>query len=155
MNREIIPTRYADDSYLCSLGLFDSVHWMINVLGLSHFYARRDVTYARLTVEFLSSLIYVIQLGTASTARTVRFQMFNKEYAYSTDQIAEMLNFPYGEAVICETPLEPDWVHNIGEFWKQLTGYDTDSFEGNVTSQIHNLAIRYFHRILADTIWSG
>lgn len=56
--------------------------------------------------------------------------MFNKEYSYSTDQIVEMLNFTYGEGDICETPLEIDWVHNICEFWKQLSGYATDSFEG-------------------------
>lgn len=82
----------------------------------SHFYASRDATYARLNIEFLNSLIYVIQPDTASAARTVRFQMFNKEYAYNTDQFAEMLNFPYGEGVICETPLKTNWVHSVGEF---------------------------------------
>lgn len=42
--------------------------------------------------------------------------MFNKEYAYNTDQIAEMLNFPYGGGVIFETPLETNWVHSVWEF---------------------------------------
>lgn len=49
LNRDIIPMRYADDTCLHRLGLFDSVNWMINKVGLSHFYARKDETYARMT----------------------------------------------------------------------------------------------------------
>lgn len=32
-------------------------------------------------------------------------------------------------------------------------GHMTDSFEGNLATQIHNLSIRYFHQIMAITIF--
>lgn len=37
--RMIVPTRYADDSCLCNLGLYDSVDWMLNKIYLSYFSA--------------------------------------------------------------------------------------------------------------------
>lgn len=30
LNRAIVPTRYADDSCLRTLAIYDSVHWMLN-----------------------------------------------------------------------------------------------------------------------------
>lgn len=56
LNQDIVPTRYADDSCLCSLGLYDNVYWMLDRLSLTHFYACKDPTYVSLTLEFLSSL---------------------------------------------------------------------------------------------------
>lgn len=91
MIMEIVSTRYVDDSCLRTLGLYDSVHWMINMLGLSHFYARKDPTYIRLTLEFLSSLIYTTKIMTASTVGTVSFHIFNKEYQFSLDQVTDLL----------------------------------------------------------------
>lgn len=37
LNWEIVPARYAHDPCLCTLGLYDSVHWLLKRLGLSHF----------------------------------------------------------------------------------------------------------------------
>ena len=81
---------------------------MLGRLGLTHFCARRDPTYVRLTLEFLSSLVYTTQSWTAST---ISFYMFNKEYQFNLKRSAELLQFLYGEGVICETPLDIDWVH--------------------------------------------
>lgn len=69
--------RYVDDTCLHRLGVLGSVNWMFDRVCLSHFYARKDATYARLTREFISSLIYTIQPGSASTSEAVHFRMFN------------------------------------------------------------------------------
>ena len=50
----------------------------------------------------------------ASTLRTISFGMFNKEYQLNLNQIADLLQFLYGEDVICETRLDTNWVHKFG-----------------------------------------
>lgn len=36
-NREILSTRYVDDTCLCHLGLFDRIYWMIDMVGSTNF----------------------------------------------------------------------------------------------------------------------
>lgn len=133
--------------------MLDSIYFMLGRLGLSHFYACGDVTYVKLTREFHNSLTYSVKPDTASTIGTVKFRMFNREFKYSTDRLVDLLNIPYGEGVIYETPLDTDEVNNFGEFWEQLTRHNATSFDGNVASSIHNSAICYFQKMLADTIF--
>lgn len=52
-----------------------------------------------------------------STIGKVSFGMCNREYQFSQNYIADMLQFPYGEGVVCETPLVTDWAHKFGHFW--------------------------------------
>lgn len=67
--------------------------------------------------------------------------------------MADLLQFPRGEGGLCETPLDTDWPHEVGPFWEQLTGNQTDSFEGNNTTQIHNPTIHNFRQMLAHIIF--
>lgn len=129
---------------------------MLGILGLSHFLTRREPTYTILTREFLSSFSYTIIPNSASTLGTVKFRMFNWEYEYSLDAKADLFHFSRGNGVVCEAPIDTEWVHEVVPFWQQLTGYYTNTFEGNLASMIHNLNIRYFCQMLACTIfWLG
>lgn len=94
--------------YLHSLGLYNSVKWMLDRVGLTNFYERKDPIYVRLTLVFLSSLSYTTHLMTSSFVGSVRFIMFHKEYTNDQNAIADLLHFPYGEGVVCETPLDTD-----------------------------------------------
>ena len=78
--RDIISTRYVDEDYLYTIGLYHSIFHMLDILGLHDIFARKEPTFERLTREFLSSLIYIVNPNTASTVSTMKFQMFNVEY---------------------------------------------------------------------------
>lgn len=72
------------------------------------------------------------------TTSAITFRMFNEEYEYSTNQLVELLHIPYGEGVLCQAPIETEWSADAFAFWEQIIGAATNSFEGNVASQIHN-----------------
>lgn len=108
LNRDIVPTRYANDSFLHSLGLYDSVYWMLDRLSLTHFYACRDPTYVSLALEFLSSLTYTTNSWTASTVGTIKFCMFNRKCEFNLNQMVDLLQLPHGEGVIFKTPMDTD-----------------------------------------------
>lgn len=79
--------------------------------------------------------------------------MFNREYKFSNDQIADMLQFLYGDGVVCEAPLDIDRVLELGNYWELLTSHITDSFKGNIEIHIHNSTIYYFRQILTIIIF--
>jgi hypothetical protein len=72
-NREILPTRYVDDNCPYTLGIYHSIFHLLDFLGLHTIFVNREPTFERLTVEFLSSLIYTVSPNTASTVGTVKF----------------------------------------------------------------------------------
>ncbi|PNX79299.1 hypothetical protein L195_g035283 [Trifolium pratense] len=57
----------------------------------------------------------------------------NKKYEFSIN---------HGDGVDCEAPIETEWLHEVGPFWERLTGYTTNTFEGNLASMIYNPTIR-------------
>lgn len=126
---------------------------MLDNLGFHDIFIRKEPTFEYLTREFLSSMIYNVHPNTARTSSTIQFRMFNVEYQYTTNELACLLDFPYGEGALYETPLDSEWSSEAFEFWRKLTGLDTDSFKGNLASSIYNPAIRVFRYLLACSIF--
>lgn len=151
--RSVTLTRYADESCLHKLGLFGSVQWILDILDLTHLCSLNDATYERLTLEFLSSFTYCTSMVDQYSSNTVRFKMFNRDHELSQDTLGDMLHFPHGDGITYACPLEEEWKYEPFRFWEQLTGERTFDWEGLKASHIHNPAIRYVHRILANTIF--
>ncbi|KAI5436345.1 hypothetical protein KIW84_022717 [Lathyrus oleraceus] len=120
--RDALEMRYPNDAALRALGLFDRVHWMLNNLGGSR------------------------------TTGTTHFRMFNRSYAISQAQMADLLSFPHGYEFACQHPLESECESNALDFWQQLTGKVTTDWEGLKSTAIQNPIILYLHHILASTI---
>lgn len=88
MNRDILSTRYIDDSCLYTLGIYNNVYYLVEIIDLQNLFEHRDHTYLNMTLEFLSSLIYYTMPNSESMVCTIKFRMLNIEYTYTTDQIA-------------------------------------------------------------------
>lgn len=78
---------------------------MLGRLGLSHLLTRREPIYTELTRVFLSSFIYTMVPNSTSTVGTIKFCMFNHEYEYNLDAMADLFHFPHGYGVVCEAPI--------------------------------------------------
>lgn len=151
--QKMLPTRYTDNSCLRKLGLVSDINFMFEKLGWYYFKTLRDPTYARVTLEFLSSLFYSTPLGCGNVQGQMQFRIFNREYTLSQDHFASSFRFPHGENVICDVPLEGPWNSLFGQFWESMTDEFTIDFEGNDATLIQNPAIRYFRAVLANTIF--
>lgn len=143
-NQDILSTRYIENPCLYSLGIQNSVHYLLDNLGLLNLFEWMDSTYPGQTREFLSSLIYKVKPNTINFVGTVNFRMFNVGYEYTTNRIEELVHFPYREGVLCDAPLDTEWAIHTMNFWTEITGTTTDSFEGNLAPEIHNPTIRVF-----------
>ena len=84
----------------------------------------------------------------------MKFRLFNVEYEYSTDGLAELLGMPHGDGAICEAPLDSDWIFEGYAFWFKLSNQHANSFDDLLASSIHNLIICVFPYLLACTIFS-
>ncbi|KAI5433700.1 hypothetical protein KIW84_020823 [Lathyrus oleraceus] len=94
--RSVTPTRYADESCLCRLGLLNNVQWILDRLDLAHFCSLNDATYENLTLEYLSMFTYYTPMVDQYSSGMVRFRMFNRDYELRQDTLGDMLHFPHG-----------------------------------------------------------
>lgn len=104
----VTPTRYADESCLCKLGLLGNVQWILDRLDLTHLCSLNDATYERLTLEFLSSFTYYTPMVDQYSSSMVRFIIFNRDYELSQDTLGDMLYFPHGNGIAYACPLEEE-----------------------------------------------
>ena len=73
--REMLPSLYADDWAMTALGLSESVLYLLSQIGWETTPIRRQfVTYRRLTLEFLSSLIYLPSHGKGISRGFIQFE---------------------------------------------------------------------------------
>ena len=89
---------------------------MLETLSLNYLLSFKDPVYAQLTLEFLSSLIFSPVPNTNCSSGTIQFRLFNIEYAFTFVQLADLLQFPHGDDVVCEVPNTDGWQHAFQPF---------------------------------------
>jgi len=152
--REMLPSLYADDWAMTALGLRQSVLFLLNQIGwetspiLRHF-----TTYRRLTLEFLSSLIYLPSHGKGISRGFIQFRMFNMEYQFNIRDFTNLLGFPTSFDTFTVSQEELFEHRELEHFWGKLTGNDEPEEHEFLSGNIHNPAFRYFHKILTHTLF--
>ena len=97
--RSVVPTKYVDINCLQTLGLTESVSWLLNNTGLYNLCTQPNPTFEPLVLEFLGSFSYSTDIEDPYTTRTASFRMFNREYTLDQEQIAEALGFSQGDGL--------------------------------------------------------
>lgn len=152
--REMYPTYYANSLAMNTLGLKESVLYLLNQIGWETTpILRQYVTYRRLTLEFLSSLVYLPHHGKGITRGMIRFRLFNMEHQYNIREFATLLGFPTSIDTLTETQEDLFEYRELDYFWGSLTGNDDPEEHEFRAESIHNPAFRYFHKILAHTLF--
>ena len=151
--RNMAMTIYYDGLTMDSLGIHDSVLFLFNQLGWENVAIRRRfVTYRELTLEFLSSLVYIPDHGYGSNAGLIIFRLFGNNYTFSRRDLADILGFPSGPFVFTTTQEELMDIE-LNYFWGSLTGNNHPEPNDMHSDEIHNHVIHYFHKILAHTLF--
>ena len=154
VDREMTPTIYADDRAMTALGIRESVLYLLNQIGWDTSPIRRRFSsYRRLTLEFLSSLNYVPNHGLGFNRGLIRFRLFSIDFCYNNSEFANLLGFPSGPDVFTVAQEDILSNHELNYFWGSITGNNHPEPDDMHSDSIHNPAIRYFHKILAHTLF--
>jgi hypothetical protein len=130
------------------------VQWLLRLSDLTFLCSQNQPTYPSLTLEFLSSYSYTTPTGEDEyLTGTATFRMFNTEYSLSQDQLSTMLQFPVGDQVHPRIHPNSHWHLNAFDLFRKISGVETNNWDVLLASHIHNPTIRYFIRILQNTIF--
>lgn len=116
--REMELTIYPNGLTMTKLGIRDNVMFLLNQIGWDNFTVRRRFSsYFRLTLEFLSSLIYLPNHGFGLNRGLITFRMFGIEYLYNHKEMAELIGCPNGPDVFTVTHEELLTDLELNYFW--------------------------------------
>ena len=148
------PTIYANDHAMTTLGIRKSVMYLLHQIGWDTApIRRRFCTYKRPTLEFLSTLSFIPNHGMGFNRGLITFRMFNMDYTYNLREFSQLLGFPFGPDVISMTQENLLPVSELDYFWGSIAGINHPEPSDLYSECIHNPAIRYFHKIIAHTIF--
>lgn len=140
-NRKLTPTRYICEQTLNDLGLKIEVDRMFQVLGMLEFMSLEAPTYARITLEFFSTLEFQLEKRWINMKRyyygTLRFFLFNNYHELSVEELAGILRLPlYGPGAI-PNGFSPK------DLWTSITGITDYTSKGAKSSDVQNPCFRY------------
>lgn len=145
---------YTDGLTLTTLGLRDSVIYLLNQVGWETFAVRERYSQnLRLTLEFLSFLYYDPSRGRGFGRGMATFRLFGTKYRFTHREMAELLGFPSGPDAYAITPDDAFIDLDLDYSWGNIIGNYHPEPHTMFSENIHNLDIRYFHKIMAHTLF--
>lgn len=114
---------------------------------------KRFSPYRRLTLEFLSSLCDDPNRGFGFGRGLDTFRLFANKYRFSHHEMTNLLGFSNGPNAFTIAPEDPFTDLDLNYLWGTITGnYHPEPYT-MFSENIHNHVIRYFHKILAHTMF--
>lgn len=152
--REMALTKYHDGPTMSTLGIRESVHFMLNQIGWDSFaVTRRYCTYHKLTLEFLSSFFYDLNRGTRFNRGLRTFRMFEYTCRFNQREMTDLLGFPSDPDVFTKAQEDKIMDNELGYFRGSISGNSHPEPNSMDSNSIHNPTIKYFHMILAYTLF--
>jgi hypothetical protein len=126
---------------------------MFHTLGMLEFMQLEAPTFARITLEFLSTIEFKLKNRWNGTEKeyygTLQFRLFNTDMELSVDELGSILKLPIvGPRAVPDTFVP-------AEFWTAITGNTKYFSKWAKASDIHNPCFRYAQKALAYTMFGG
>ncbi|CAJ2652679.1 unnamed protein product [Trifolium pratense] len=138
---------------MIALGISESVRYLVHQLGWDNFIFSDLSTFRNLTLEFLSSFKYEPNRGTYLHGGLVTFRMLGHTYHLTTHEIAEILGVPSGLNAFTKVQDDSFMDSELDYYWGSISGNPNTALSARYNTEIHNPAIRYFHKIIAHTFF--
>ena len=151
--RPMALTAFTHGPTMTALGIGARVDYMFNQIGWEGFANQKHKTYRRLTLEFLSTIAYTPNCGKGFNRGRIAFRIFGYSYDCNIREMANLLDLPDGPHVFHEVPEDLYMEGELNDFWSSITGRPYHDLYPMLSTDIHNPAIRYFHMILAHTLF--
>jgi hypothetical protein len=149
--RKLIPTRYMCDATLDELGLKEEVHRMFHTIGMLEYMQFEAPTFARITLEFLSTVEFKMRRRWTGSELEfygqITFRMFDEDHELSVAELGSILKLPVSG------PGTPPDTFSAVEFWQAITGKTGYNPSSGKASGIHNPCFRYAQKGLAYTLF--
>lgn len=139
---------------MTTLGIRDNVMYLLNQISWQSFDVRRRYnTYSWITLKFLSSFFYDPNRGLRFNRGLATFRLSGTNYHFTHLEMANLLGFPSGLDVFIEAQADVFMELELDFFWGSINGNHHPEPNFMYFVSIHNPAIRYFHKILAHTLF--
>ncbi|XP_010547299.1 PREDICTED: uncharacterized protein LOC104819104 [Tarenaya hassleriana] len=143
------PTRFVSPE-IEQLGIQDQVRELFERLGWRMLFTAHELTYTRLTLEFLSSYdCYFPRNGNIEGAY-MEFRLCNTEVRLTMGQFAEILAVPRGRT--WKLP-DIDIKEQMQPFWKAIADGDYNASKGQATSVYHP-SLRYLQQFMSNCLFA-
>ncbi|KDP30539.1 hypothetical protein JCGZ_15248 [Jatropha curcas] len=146
--RPVLPNRFIDEAALAQVSLRDVVIEPLRRIGWCQFIEMKDLVYAPLTLEFLSSYSSFIRFLPDSRPSKIRFRLMGRNFELSVNEVSHIFGFPTENAQI-QVPSE----FNACNTWNRFTDEVNYNPRYSKASKLKNPALRYLHKFLSNTIF--